>query len=391
MEPNTQEVPGYFVWHVPGKSVVVQLHLDVVDRMGADIQRGFGAVPKRGAEVGGVLFGSIEPGEKTIVRIDDFEPVACAYRRGPSFYLSEAEHETLGNVVTSERPGPNGMLSPVGYYRSHTRDGAVALGTEDLELIGRYFPDANQVALLVKPFATKVSLGGFLVREDGSFPAETLLEFPFRRREMLGEEAPARRSMQERKSRGRERREGRSTEQSYEALGSQSQAPEYATEPAPEYAASYPPSYATPYAAPPPIYLEEFSEPPPKSRNPWMWVPLGLIFLALFTALGYELAVTFAPSLRANEGAAAFALDLSAGRNGESLTVRWNRDSLAVRAAQRGVLEIEDGEFSKPVELDAAHLKEGTVIYQNSSPIVRFRLVIFLTPSVTLNETVEWK
>ena len=54
-------------------------------------------------------------------------------------------------------------------------------------------------------------------------------------------------------------------------------------------------------------------------------------------------------------------------------------------------LEIEDGEFSKPVPLDSAHLKEGTVIYQNSSPMVRFRLLIFLTPTVTVNETVEWK
>jgi len=383
MEPNTQEVPGYFVWQAPGKPLVVQLKLDVVDRMSADIQRGFGAVPKRGAEVGGVLFGSIETGEKTIVRIDDFEAVACAYRRGPSYYLSEIEQDTLGSVALSKRPGPDGLLSAVGYYRSHTRDGAMSLGTEDLELIGRYFPEVEDVILLVKPFATKVSLAGFLVRENGSFPAETLLEFPFRRREMLGEEAPARRSMSERKPRGRERRE----EQTHEARGSQLQPPDDgASDYAPEYAPPYQPSYA----AEPPIYLEEFAEPPPKSRGAWVWFPLAFVFLALGGALGYQIALNYSPRLHAGDGAAAFALDLSAGRTGESVTVRWNRDSPAVRAAARGVLEIEDGEFSKSVQLDAAHLKEGTVVYQNSSPRVSFRLVIFVGSKATVNETLEW-
>ena len=341
----------------------MHLALDVVDRINADVMRGFGAVPKRGAEVGGVLLGSIETGETTVVRVDDFEIVPCEYRRGPSFYLSEDEQEFLGSVAANERA--------VGYYRSHTRDGTMTLGTEDLDWIGRFFPNVNQVALLVRPFATKVNSAGFFVREDGAFPAETPLEFPFRRREMLGEEAPARRSMYERKPRSRERR----AEPEYEDRTSTSE---------------YPPAYE--YATPQPAYLEEFAEVPPlKQRSPWMWLPLAFIFLALGTALGYQLAVTFAPGMRSTEGAAAFALDLSAGRSGESLTVRWNRESPAVKAAERGVLEIEDGEFTKPVRLDSAHLKEGTVIYQNSSPTVRFRLVIFLGSNATVNETVEWK
>ena len=73
------------------------------------------------------------------------------------------------------------------------------------------------------------------------------------------------------------------------------------------------------------------------------------------------------------------------------MTVRWNRDSPAVRAAERGVLEIVDGEFSKSVQLDAANLKEGTVIYQNSTPLVQFRLVIFVGSKLNVSETVEWR
>ncbi|MEO5926893.1 MAG: hypothetical protein ABIR70_23970 [Bryobacteraceae bacterium] len=368
MQPNTQEAPGYFIWQAPGKPFAVHLHLAVVDRLNAEIMRGFALVPKRGAEVGGVLFGSIETGQGTVVRVDDFEPVACEYRRGPSYYLSESEQETLGDTAGGERGG----LRAVGYYRSHTREGTMGLGSEDLDLIGRYFQDLSQVALLVRPFATKVGVAGFFPREDGAFPPETPLEFPFRRREMMGEEAPARRSMHERRPRNRERRP---EPQEYESRGTQVQAAEYAPEYAPEY---------VPEA---PLTWEEFADPP-KPRSPWFWVLLSVVLLALGAAVGYQLALTYTPGLP--QAGEAFALDLAVVSNGDSLAVRWNRESPAVRSAQRGVLEILDGEFSKSVTLDAAHLKEGTVVYQNSSPKVQFRLVMFLSSNTTLNETVDW-
>ena len=86
----------------------------------------------------------------------------------------------------------------MGYFRSHTRDG-LALGTEDIELLDHFFAGPYTVALLVKPFATKVSQAGIFIRENGVFPATTPLEFPFRRQELTGQEPPPRRSMMERR------------------------------------------------------------------------------------------------------------------------------------------------------------------------------------------------
>src|SRR5712691_6344850 len=83
MGSPTQDVPGYYVWQISGKPVEVHLHLDVLDRLASEIMRGFGAVPKRAAEVGGLLLGTIQPGSPSIVRIEDYEPVPCHYRRGP--------------------------------------------------------------------------------------------------------------------------------------------------------------------------------------------------------------------------------------------------------------------------------------------------------------------
>ncbi len=48
-----------------------------------------------------------------------------------------------------------------------------------------------------------------------------------------------------------------------------------------------------------------------------------------------------------------------AKESGYNLSVKWDRSAAAVRAAQRGVLEIEDGKYTKSVDLDTAQLSNG--------------------------------
>jgi hypothetical protein len=65
--------------------------------------------------------------------------------------------------------------------------------------------------------------------------------------------------------------------------------------------------------------------------------------------------------------------------------------SAQIRGAQRGVLEIEDGTYSKPVDLDAALLQRGSLIYRNSSSAVHLRLVVYMNPRLTVTETLDWR
>src|SRR5438105_2009872 len=201
MDTQTQGASGYYVWEADGQPVAIHIHLEVVDRLGPEIMRGFGAIPKRGAEVGGLLLGTIEHAEnQTIVRIEDFEPVACEYKRGPSYLLTEEDGNAFEDACARWQAEGSEPAHAVGYYRSHTRDG-MSLGPEDIDLLDRYFPHPDHVALLVKPFATKVSMAGFFVRNDGAFPEVTPLEFPLRRRELTGEEPPPRRALSDRSDR----------------------------------------------------------------------------------------------------------------------------------------------------------------------------------------------
>jgi hypothetical protein len=376
MEPQIQPVPGYYVWESPGESTTVHIRLEVVDRMNNDVMRGFASVPKRGAEVGGLLFGQIETGDKTLIRIEEFEAVETAYRRGPSYLLADDEQAKLVEAATRER----GSLIAVGYYRSHTRDGALAVGPEDIEAVNATQKAPVSVALLIKPFATKVSQATFFVRQGTSFQAQIPQEFPFRRREMTGEEPPPRRSLQERQERPDRPRRSRSTlvPDAEDLEDAPRDADEEDHRPAP-----------APFLGEVPRSEPQVVAPARSSR--W-WFPLSFSFLILGTLLGFQAALTFAPELRERTGPAAFALDLSAGRVGENLNIRWDKDSPALLAAQRGELQIIDGESNdKTLQLDKSRLLEGSVVYQNLNPQVTVRFTLHIDGGISVNESVDWR
>jgi len=375
MDTPAQGTSGYYVWEVAGQPIAIHLHLEVVDRLGPEIMRGFGAVPKRGAEVGGILLGTIEQaanqtGEnRTIVRIEDFEPVACDYKRGPSFLLTEQDGEAFEDACARWQPEGSEPAYAVGYYRSHTRDG-LSLSPEDLDLLDRYFREAEHVALLVKPFATKVSMAGFFVRKDGAFPSATPLEFPWRRRELTGDDAPPPRSLMDRSGTNRRSRARD-------------------VPPLPRSDADDDNAWSDPPPASPSAYA---AEAPAKARfrAGWVWIPLSFVFLLLGVLLGFQSALTMGTKT-ASGTATDFSLGLMVTRADDNLTVKWNRDAAAVRSAQKGLLEIEDGAYAKPVDLDQAHLQSGSIVYRNSSNTVHFRLMVYLNGRLTVTENIEWR
>jgi len=368
MQLATQGVTGYYVWQAPGQPVAIHLSVDVVDRMSADILRGFGLVPKRGAEVGGLLIGTIT---SDAIHIEDFEAIPCTYARGPSYLLTDAERAAFDDVCRRR------SAEIVGYYRSHTREG-FALQPEDIQLFDRSLPASARVALLVKPFATKPSVAGFFVRQNGAFPAATPLEFPFRRWEMTGEEPPRRAPMQERKRKSRE------PEKPDEAL---------APPPANENAAAPPESSIAPkpyyriFSAEPEEEPKQTEQEPraPKSRT-GMWMVASFVFLLLGVLLGYEASRITAPQ----RGPSDFALSLAVERTDDNLTVRWNPDSRAALSASSAVLEIDDGGQTQQRELDRANLSSGSFLYSTTSNKVGFRLVLNLAPGLSVTQALDW-
>src|SRR5580692_3429092 len=127
----------YYVWEVPGKPISIQLPFDVIDRISLEVLRGFGALKRRGAEVGGILLGRSEDGPRRRVIIEDFQPVPSEYLTGPSYNLSQNDMAGL-EAALAQLAGSNSGIAPVGFYRSHTRD-ELFMDDADVGLTSRYF------------------------------------------------------------------------------------------------------------------------------------------------------------------------------------------------------------------------------------------------------------
>jgi TonB family protein len=169
---GTGRAAGY-VWEDPGDSIMIQVSLDLVERLGAEVQRGLGAGP-RGNEIGGLLLGRALPGYRRAVLIEDFEPMPCEHLRGASYTLSPKDRRLLGT-----RLGRRAPRQVVGYFRSHTRPG-MYLDQDDFAVFGHYFSDASQVFLLVRPSTEGPAMGGFFFWEDGDVNRRaTYRQFPF--------------------------------------------------------------------------------------------------------------------------------------------------------------------------------------------------------------------
>lgn len=356
--------PGYYVWEVPGKPFSIQLNLDLIDRLQQDVVRGFGLVPRRGAEIGGILLGNANDSGSAVC-VEDYEIVPIEYKRGPSYLLSDEDAEAFRAALDQLRHDYDKSFRPIGFFRSHTRD-SVGLGAEDLDLLSKYFPEPESVALIIRPFATKPSVAGFYCKENGRFPdGAPLLEFPFRRKDLAPEEAEAQPSLEPSRSGADVGAEESSQPRRWPIQqvvkgGAEDQREQPARE----------------------------SEEKTASRRGWFWAPLSFIFLAVGLALGFYAAFAVRPGgILGNP----FNVSLTVARSGSDLQVTWNRQAMAIKAAEKGILTIEDGTYTKPTNLAAGELQSGSVvIYRPVTKHVRFRLDLFLKDRDTLSESVDW-
>ena len=340
--PKTAVVSGlpFYLWEVPGKPLAVQLHFDVIDRVLPDILRGFGALKRRGAEVGGILLGRTEDGPHPKVIVEDFVPVPSEYLTGPSYNPSANDLVEFEAVLERCKETAGGKLSPVGFYRSHTRD-ELYMDDADVTLARRYFPEPYNVFLLVKPFATRPCVGGFFFWEDGEIYRESsYLQFPFQRQELGGGEPRV--APKPRKPQG-----GQGGE--------------------------------LPHVSPAPI-LPAPDEPVKAShRFEWRWLLIpGFIAIAGMTGfIAYrtlEDAKTPAAPPSMNR---ALPLKLSVSERKGQLDVTWDRNAGVVTQAKRGVLSILDGAKRRDLELTGLQLRNGRVLYSRLSGDVSLRLEVF--------------
>jgi hypothetical protein len=357
----------YYKWDSPSGDFSVLLRLELVDGLLSEVMSAFGALPKRGAETGGILLGRVEAsGPAPVVRVEAFEAVRCSYRHGPSYLLCESDMAAFEAAVRKHAGNGDGN-SAVGYYRSNTRS-RESVADEDRTLLARNFPQPNAVMLVVQPRATRATTAGFLPYQNGQVAAWPATQFPFRRRELDG---------------------GRSIPRMPPADASRPAAP--AAHSRRHGLFSPPPrphefSFAG-YTAPRRERVRPFAR---RLREQRVWWPVlaGLFCLLLGIAAGIVVRPLIPPFKAPDRNP--FVTSLSARRVDDKLLIRWDRDSAAVRYAQSGTLEITDGQSTKTIDLTANELRTGGVVFHNSSDHVSLRLEILVDEISTVAEVVRW-
>jgi len=163
---------GWLVWESPGKPLSVRLSPDVAGRLAMAVREGFKALPKRGLETGGLLFGTRkDDGNPVVVEVDDFEPIESEHAAGPAYLLSAADRRLLEARIAARGAAP-GSSPIVGFYRGHTRPD-FAISEEDASLFSTYFGNPSDVFLLIRPNEGGPPTAGFVIREGGKVLSDT--------------------------------------------------------------------------------------------------------------------------------------------------------------------------------------------------------------------------
>jgi hypothetical protein len=264
--------------------------------------------------------------------------------------LSANEEARFASTIKKYEGGEERRLYVVGTFRSHTRDNQIVLSQDDVDLFRKYANDPSNLILLVRPFATKASVAGIFLEEDGDFRREpSLKEFPFRRRDLGG--SPITRPA--------------ATEEAPTAT------------PDPDlrnWSKDLETKLSDGARGPSPTAQED--SPSTRFRRKWVLIPLSFIFLLLGVVAGFQAALVLNRAEADKLAYESLGLGLDAEREGEGILLRWDRNAPAIRFGRRGTLLIEDGEFKKTVKLDEKNLQNGGILYRGVSPGVIFRLEV---------------
>ena len=308
-----------YVWAVPQCPFSIEYPAALMNQVRLAAMDAFFKIPRGGLEIGGVLFGSLEPGR---MRIQAFRMLECEHATGPSFILSDADRARLsGLLVSASEERELAGLAPVGWFRSRTRS-EISMSEADVALFDTYFPELRQVVLVLRPEVTRPTRAGFFFREgEGALRVESSYG------EFVLEES---------------------------AVQDESPAPPLAPRP-----------------APPPVHSPELSfltAPKPRQYSRPLLISAACLSLAAASLGARDLLVRRIPS---PERFSLEALD----RSGQ-LQFQWDRSARVVRQAHSGRVEITDGAAKFSADLAAEQLQRGSFYYARQSERVDIHMIV---------------
>lgn len=350
-----------YKWQISGQPLPVELDLPMVDDLSREAMRGYALVPKRGAEVGGLLLRRLaESGEGTVVRtICRFVPVAIEYRRGPRYLLSDADRENWAQAVERTRlEAEESGLQIAGLYRSQTSEG-LTLTEEDMALVDACLATGPAAFLLIKPYATRLPEAGLLVRGSGGQFNATVPDpiLPFRRKRL--EALPA------------------------------ATVVAAALDPQQVFAEELERETANrPVRASRAVFAADYHQPRSRKRR---YLAIASTAAACVCIAGFCLAKFAKHPMKATLAKPVYyEFGLQADKSPQGVSVTWDGRAPALQGAGAAALVIQDHGTEFKVPLSAAELQRGGVLYHNRTSDLHFQLEVAQGQHSTLIERVEY-
>ncbi len=360
-------------WQAKGHPVRISCNDTAMESMRQEAMAGLQKVPRRGLEIGGVLFGKRDG---DTIKIEQWREIVCSHSRGPGFDLSEEDERQLEDQLANVHKDPEiARLEVVGWFRTRTK-GGVFLSDGDLAFYDRFFPGPGDIVLVVRPQMYEPSRAGYFFREsDGVIRAQSSyneFELENRRRrlplsfdparpprrprppvEVPSEEPPdaaAAPPLQEPRPGGQSR------------LGFDPANPALGTDPVAPTLAPRAPRGST--AVKPD--LEPDRKPQLSRRRKTVLAAVAVLVVLCVVVLGVP----------AIQGAREAALNLDARDISGQLVVDWNRTADALESATGGQMRIVDGAQEKVIDLSVDEVRGGTLVYQRRTGDVELHLTI---------------
>jgi len=307
---------------------------------------GFAALPRRGVEVGGILFGDTDDDR---VLIASFEEAPCEHRYGPSYALSLDDQARLSALLAARR---GSALPVVGFFRSFTSRDPV-IEEADEAFVREHFPAGDFIFLLLRPLSIENCVAGLRFFRGGELlPEMEDRRFPF---------DPPRMPMVE------------GTERKAAPPPSSPVAPEAGPEPepapVPTLAAPQQPVRENPPLRPREELVPRNMEPAPRHMR-W-WIPAAVCLVAgLGGAVMYELG-----ALSREPAWTELRLDARPAAGGIEIT--WDGGAARAVQATRGLLAVTDGDNRREIPLNLAQIRAGKYEYAPLHADVAVRLTLY--------------
>ena len=127
-----EQVPLYVRWSPDRSPHAVELRLDLVAQIGAELAQ----AQRMGIEVGGLLLGTLPNSESPTLRIDEVAMIGRRFEDGAIYMLEPGQQHRFGEI--REAAKSQGRVA-VGFFRSHLRPGPMQPSVADKALLAEQF------------------------------------------------------------------------------------------------------------------------------------------------------------------------------------------------------------------------------------------------------------